>query len=43
MHGGALHAFTFEGANMPENGIEYHEVADHRSWKSMIDFFDEVL
>ena len=43
IHGGAVHAFTFEGANMPENGLQYHEAADRRSWKSMIDFFDEVF
>ncbi|MBE9067371.1 dienelactone hydrolase family protein [Leptolyngbya cf. ectocarpi LEGE 11479] len=43
IHGGAVHAFTFEGANMPENGIQYHEAAARRSWKSMTDFFDEVL
>ncbi|NER81293.1 MAG: dienelactone hydrolase family protein [Leptolyngbya sp. SIO1D8] len=43
IHGGAVHAFTFEGANMPENGIQYHEAAARRSWKSMIDFFDEVF
>ncbi|MEO1299642.1 MAG: dienelactone hydrolase family protein [Cyanobacteria bacterium J06636_16] len=43
IHGGAVHAFTFEGANMPEKGIQYHEAAARRSWKSMIDFFDEVF
>lgn len=43
IHGGAVHAFTFEGANMPENGIKYHEAAARRSWQSMINFFDEVL
>ncbi|MEM8857482.1 MAG: dienelactone hydrolase family protein [Chloroflexota bacterium] len=43
IHGGAVHAFTFEGANMPENGLQYHEAAARRSWKSMIDFFDEVF
>lgn len=43
IHGGAMHAFTFEGANMPENGILYHEAAARRSWKSMVDFFEQVL
>lgn len=43
IHGGAIHAFAFEGANMPENGIQYHEAAARRSWKSMINFFDEVF
>ncbi len=43
IHGGAVHAFTFEGATMPAHGLQYHEAAARRSWKSMIDFFDEVL
>ena len=43
IHGGAVHAFTFEGANMLENGLQYHESAARRSWKSMINFFNEVL
>ncbi|MEO0988092.1 MAG: dienelactone hydrolase family protein [Cyanobacteria bacterium J06639_14] len=43
IHGGALHAFTFEGANMPEKGIQYHEAAARRSWQSMINFFKEVF
>jgi len=43
IHGGALHAFTFEGANMPDIGIQYHEAAARRSWKSMCDFFEEVF
>ena len=43
IHGGAVHGFTFEGANMPENGLQYHAAAARRSWQSMIDFFDEVF
>ncbi|NEP19031.1 MAG: dienelactone hydrolase family protein [Leptolyngbya sp. SIO4C1] len=43
IHGGAVHAFTFEGANRPEQGIQYHEAAARRSWKSMIDFFEEIF
>ena len=43
IHGGAVHAFTFEGANMPEHGLQYHEAAARRSWKSMVDFFDQVF
>ena len=43
IHGGAVHAFTFEEANMPDNGIQYSEVAARRSWKSASDFFDEIL
>ncbi|MEO1131550.1 MAG: dienelactone hydrolase family protein, partial [Cyanobacteria bacterium J06639_1] len=43
VHGGALHAFTFEAANMPEKGLQYHEAAARRSWRSMATFFDEVF
>ncbi len=43
IHGGAVHAFTFKGANIPERGIEYHGAAARRSWKSMINFFDEIF
>ena len=43
IHGGALHAFTFEGANLPEQGVQYHPAAARRSWKSMVDFFEEVF
>lgn len=43
IHGGAVHAFTFEGANMPEHGFQYHKAAARRSWKSMMDFFDEIF
>lgn len=43
IHGGAVHAFTFKGANMLQNGLQYHALAAQRSWKSMVDFFDEAL
>jgi len=43
IHGGAAHAFTFDKANMPDQGIQYHEAAARRSWQSMVDFFDETL
>lgn len=43
IHGGAVHAFTFKGANMPDNGIQYHEAAARRSWRSMCSFFDEIF
>jgi dienelactone hydrolase len=33
--GHAYHAFTFKGANMPERGVVYNELADNRSWNSM--------
>jgi dienelactone hydrolase len=43
IHGGAVHAFTFEGANMPDKGIQYNEAAARRSWRSMCDFFGEIF
>lgn len=42
-YGGAVHAFTFKRAAMPENGIVYNEKADRRSWRAMATFFEEVL
>ena len=43
VHGGAMHAFTFKRADMPEKGIVYNEKADRRSWAAMATFFEEVL
>lgn len=43
IHGGTMHAFTFEGANKPEIGILYNKDAASRSWQSMINFFNEIL
>ncbi|MGE0484963.1 MAG: dienelactone hydrolase family protein [Gammaproteobacteria bacterium] len=42
-HGGAMHAFTFEGANAPEMGVQYHAAAAARSWQSMLGLFAEVF
>jgi dienelactone hydrolase len=42
--GGAVHSFTrpdAERAGIP--GIAYHEPTDRRSWKAMLDLFDEVF
>src|SRR5262245_7280722 len=44
LHGGAKHSFTNERAGqfgMP--GIEFHQPTDERSWRAMIDLFDETL
>lgn len=35
VYGHAQHAFTFEGANVPEHGIAYDRNADERSWDAM--------
>jgi dienelactone hydrolase len=43
-YGGAVHAFTQKGAGDDKSrGAAYNEAADRRSWRAMIDFFDEVL
>lgn len=42
-YGHAMHAFTFEGANMPERGIVHHPEADRRSWAAMRTFLEEVF
>ena len=44
VYGGAEHSFTRPGAEyigMP--GIRYHEPTDRRSWRAMLDLFDEVF
>jgi dienelactone hydrolase len=44
LYGGAAHSFTNERADqlgMP--GIAYHGPTDARSWRAMLDVFDEVL
>ena len=44
VYGGAKHSFTNEladGVTMP--GIEYHRPTDERSWRAMLDLFDETL
>jgi dienelactone hydrolase len=42
LFGGAVHSFTNPAAStraMP--GIDYHQPTDERSWRAMLDFFDE--
>ena len=44
LYGGAGHSFTNPNADalgMP--GLAYHATADERSWRAMLDFFDERL
>ncbi len=44
VYGGAGHSFTSPGvdrAAMP--GVAYHEATDRRSWRAMVDLFDEVF
>jgi dienelactone hydrolase len=42
-YGHTMHAFTAEGANMPERGIKYDKAADRRSWSATTDFLKEVF
>ena len=46
LYGGAEHSFTHPGAvpgrsDLP--GIRYHRSSDERSWRAMLDLFDEVF
>lgn len=44
LHGGAAHSFTnVKASTMGMPGIEYHEPTDERSWRAMLDLFDEAL
>jgi dienelactone hydrolase len=42
-YGNTLHAFTNPLANDPNFGTVYSEVADKRSWKATLNFFDELV
>ena len=42
-YGNAMHAFTKTDANDPENGMQYNQKADHRSWTAMHNFLEEVF
>lgn len=42
-YGHAHHAFTFVGANIPELGIKYNELAHKRSEASTISFLNEIF
>ena len=44
LYGNAAHSFTNPDAGrhgMP--GVEYHQLTDERSWRAMLDLFDERL
>lgn len=42
-YGNTSHAFTNPEMNMPENGLQYKEAADRRSWQAMQNFLTEVF
>jgi dienelactone hydrolase len=44
LYGIAEHSFTRPGADRDgQAGIGYHRLSDERSWRAMLDLFDEVL
>ena len=43
VYGGTMHAFTNPQANDPGFGTVYNPDADRRSWRSLLNFLDEVL
>jgi dienelactone hydrolase len=44
VYGGAGHSFTNPGVGaLGREGFEYHEATDKRSWRAMIDLFDEAF
>ena len=44
IYGGAVHAFTVpEAGNDPSTGLAYHEKADHRSWRALENFLNEIF
>ncbi len=42
-YGHAMHAFSFSGAQLPEQGILYHPLAARRAERSLTDFLSEVF
>jgi dienelactone hydrolase len=44
LYSGAGHSFTNPSANLfGRPGFSYHEPSDRRSWRAMLDAFDEVF
>lgn len=43
VYGNTMHSFTNPNANDPEFGTVYSDVADHRSWNSLMNFLREVF
>jgi len=42
-YGGTYHSFTNLEANDPSLGTQYNLDADKRSWRAMLNFFDEIF
>jgi dienelactone hydrolase len=44
LYGGTLHAFTVPGSeNMGMAGVAYDKASDERSWRAMLDLFEESI
>jgi dienelactone hydrolase len=44
LYGGVQHSFTHPNADLVEiPGFAYHRTSDERSWRAMLDLFDEVF
>jgi dienelactone hydrolase len=44
LYGGAQHSFTRPGAELDGRpGVQYDPLSDQRSWRAMLDLFDEVF
>jgi len=44
LYGGVLHAFTVPGAKAyGMSGLRYDRGADERSWRAMLDLFEESI
>jgi hypothetical protein len=45
LNGGTEHSFTHPRANEADHlpGLSYHQDSDQRSWRAMLDLFDEVF
>lgn len=44
LYGGTVHSFTVPAAgDDPSSGAAYNKLSDERSWRAMLDFFDEIF
>jgi dienelactone hydrolase len=43
VYGNTMHSFTNPNANDPAMGTVYNDLADHRSWNSLMNFLKEVF
>jgi dienelactone hydrolase len=43
VYGNTMHSFTNPNANDPAMGTVYNDLADHRSWNSLMNFLKEMF